>query len=353
MQNKSPNARFGLDINEYSQNVNFQILARSIDFLYLRTSGSATGRFRIDRRFIEYARLARQYGIPVGGYHYSVPSADLTTADVQCDAFIDALQQGFGERNFGDLFPVVDVEAPTNKSISTTTLVNWVDRFRKRFEQKTNRRLMIYTGLFFIQLYDNFRVPGKGYPLSNMPLWIAMYTEIPGNPPFPPDAGGWTRWRIWQYTQEGRIAGMDPPSDLNWGPESLDFLTPPRRVTGLRAGISDGNINVTWNKNTDVDLNGYNLFLNGNWVKTLNKNTTSTFIPISKFINLIPKDSPYIVSISAFDLDGDSSPRAAVTLNRRNDASDSTRNLKGMVKTTKVGETVIVPMWRGIKKVIK
>ena len=88
---------------------------------------------------------------------------------------------------------MVDVEAPTDKSISTTTLISWVDRFRKRFEKKTRRILMLYTGLFFIELYDNFKVPGKGYPLSNMPLWIAMYTNKPSNPPVPPNIGGWTK----------------------------------------------------------------------------------------------------------------------------------------------------------------
>ena len=36
MQDKNPNSRFGVDINEYTQNVQFDILATKIDFLYLR-----------------------------------------------------------------------------------------------------------------------------------------------------------------------------------------------------------------------------------------------------------------------------------------------------------------------------
>ncbi|MDZ4957387.1 muramidase, partial [Clostridium perfringens] len=110
MQDKNPNSRFGRDINEYTQGVDFQTLARTIDFLYLRASGSGSGMFRVDKKFLEFAKGARNYGIPVGGYHYAVPSYDLTTADSQCDEFIDTLQQGFGEKNYGDLFPVLDVE---------------------------------------------------------------------------------------------------------------------------------------------------------------------------------------------------------------------------------------------------
>ena len=56
MQNRNPNSTFGIDINEYTQDVNFTTLARTVDFLYLRASGSATGRFRVDRRFLEFAR---------------------------------------------------------------------------------------------------------------------------------------------------------------------------------------------------------------------------------------------------------------------------------------------------------
>ena len=51
MQNRSDKSLFGIDINEYSQGVDFTVLATTIDFLYLRSSGSATGRFRVDRKF--------------------------------------------------------------------------------------------------------------------------------------------------------------------------------------------------------------------------------------------------------------------------------------------------------------
>ena len=117
MQNKNNKSLFGVDINEYTQNVNFAILTTKIDFLYLRSSGSGSGRFRVDRKFLDYAKSARDYGIPVGAYHYALPSSDLSTADVQCDDFIEILQTGFGEKDYGDLFPTVDVEAPVEKTI--------------------------------------------------------------------------------------------------------------------------------------------------------------------------------------------------------------------------------------------
>ncbi|WP_143318327.1 glycoside hydrolase family 25 protein [Clostridium sp. HBUAS56017] len=309
MQNRNPNSLFGIDINEYSQNVNFTTLATRIDFLYLRSSGSGTGRFRVDKKFLEFARQARNFGIPVGAYHFGIPSYDLNTADLQCDDFIDILQRGFGTRDYGDLFPVLDIETPVDKTISTTALVNWIDRFRKRFERKTRRRLMLYTGAFFIEIYDNFQVPGRGFPLRNMPLWIAMYTKIPGNPPYPKDQGGWTRWRIWQYSEDANVRGVGNPVDANWGPNNIDLLTQPSNVTGLTARRDGGNIVVNWNRVPDVDLLGYNLFVNNYWVGTVDEGDTQ-FV-IKKGTLNVPSGSNITITIEAFDYDGETSKRRA------------------------------------------
>ena len=177
MQNRTDKSLFGIDINEYTQGVDFAVLARTVDFLYLRSSGSASGRFRTDRKIIDFASKARNNGIPEGAYHFAVPSYDLNTADAQCDGFINVLQQGFGDGDYGDLFPVVDVETPTDKSISTTALINWIDRFRKRFEKKTRRRLMLYTGAFFIDEYNIFFVPGNAANAGGVSVSVLEMTQ--------------------------------------------------------------------------------------------------------------------------------------------------------------------------------
>ncbi|SHE34469.1 glycoside hydrolase family 25 protein [Clostridium fallax] len=312
MQNKTSSSTFGPDLNEFKENVDFRVLASTVDFIYLRSSGSGTGSFRVDKKFIEYARGCRNYGIPVGAYHFGVPSSDLSTADSQCDDFINVLQQGFGQGDYGDIFPTLDIESPIEKTITTAELVRWIDRFRKRFEQKTRRRLMLYTGLFFIKIYDDFKV-NNSYPLSNMPLWIAMYKEIPGNPPYPPDIGGWKRWTIWQFTEQGNIKGVDPPVDLNWGPNSIDELKPPSNVSGLSASMDKNYIYVTWNANRDKDLMGYNIYVNSNYIKTLGKGVNYYRIPRSTIS--VPINRPIEIGVEAFDSSGEfSKNRSKVTL---------------------------------------
>ncbi|GAA0122516.1 hypothetical protein UT300018_18320 [Clostridium faecium] len=310
MQNASPDNIIGPDINEYRGDVNYTLLATRTPYCYLRASGSGTGRFRVDTKFFEYVRGLRSVGILTGAYHYAVPSNDLTTADSQCDNFINLLQEAYGPGKYGELMPVIDVETPRDKSISTDTLLDWVDRFRKRFERKTRRRLMIYTGSFFIELYNNFYHSRKGYILSDMPLWIAMYPELPGNPPYPRDAGGWTRWLLWQFTENGEMAGIQPPVDLNYGPTNLDYLTQPRDVQNLKAYGDDRNIYVSWDRNTDVDLNGYNIFLNSEYVGTVGKNATSHTIRLDH----PNKNARYEVGVEAFDVTGDFSQNRAKTI---------------------------------------
>lgn len=305
MQDRNARSTFGVDLNEYSTGVNFRTLATTVDFLYLRSSGSGSGRFREDRKFLEFARESRNYGIPVGAYHYALPSYNLLTADSQCDDFIAILQRGFGNKNYGDLFPVLDVEAPVEPKMDTDALLNWVDRFRDRFEKKTRRRLMLYTGLFFIQIYNNFRKSDGTYPLSNMPLWIAMYRNIPGNPPVPPDIGGWRRWRIWQYSENETVNGVGNPVDANWGPDNLELLMQPRQVRGLTARRDNQYIYVTWTKNDDVDLLGYNIFVDNYWVGTVDKDDTNFRIPLSTIYK--PKNRELNITIEAFDYDGETS----------------------------------------------
>ncbi len=308
MQNKTSRNIIGPDLNEYRGDVNYTLLATQTPYAYLRGSGYGTGRFRIDRKFIEYVNGLKNVGVKTGAYHYAVPSTDLTTADVQCDGFIDILQQAYGPGRYGDLFPVIDIETPLDKSISTDVLLDWVDRFRKRFERKTRRKMMIYTGAFFIDLYNNFYHTKKGFILADMPLWIAMYPELPSNPPFPRDQGGWTRWRMWQFTETGTMPGVNPPVDLNYGPENLDLLTQPRNVRDFRAVATGQEIRMNWTKNTDIDLGGYNIFINSNYVTTLGRDANSYVL---KLANKPSLGERYIMSIEAFDTDGDFSQERA------------------------------------------
>ena len=115
-----------------------------------------------------------------------------------------------------------------------------------------------------------------------MILWIAHYTAIPGNAPVPPDVGGWTRWRVWQYSESATVGGVTSKVDANWGPDSIDLLTQPRNVAGLTVSRKGNILNVSWKKNTDADLVGYNIFANNYWIGTVDAKDTSFSININQ-----------------------------------------------------------------------
>ena len=221
MQKATEQNLFGADISEFQTITDAEALAKEVDFLYMRASTSRFGYFVEDRKFLLHAAEAESVGIPVGAYHYALPSRDIGDAARQAEAFYNRLMMAFS--GTGDLLPGVDVEQPLDKSISARQIVNWVIAFRDAFEYRAGRKLMLYTGSFFIDLYDDFLVDGV-HPLVSMPLWIAMYPALPSNPEFPRDAGGWNSWRVWQFSDSGRLDGISYPVDLNYGPKTLAEL---------------------------------------------------------------------------------------------------------------------------------
>lgn len=312
MQANNPQSTIGPDINEFSKDVNFQTLSNNSDFIYLRSSASGTGTFRIDQKFIQYAKECRNVGLPCGAYHFALPSSDMSTATSQCDNFIQTLYKGFGNGDCGDLFPVLDVETPSVNQIDVADLVSWIQTFKDRFFQKTRRRIMLYTSAYYIQTFNGFNVPGKGYPLSKMPLWMAYYLDE--NPaPTPPNVGGWTKWTMWQFTDSANHAGVNNPVDLSYGPNNVDVLMPPPEVQNFSCYKSAGSIKMTWSPVNVSDLGGYNLFVNSYYAGTVPPKATSFSVSCSKFY--MPKGKAVVTSIEAFDHTGDvSKKRATCTL---------------------------------------
>ncbi len=217
MQSASPQDLRGIDVSRWQGEIDWQaVRGDNIDFAYLKATEGTTW---VDPKFFENARGGRHAGMPVGAYHFARPDLNQTLKNAVTEAqhFIKIQLQGFG--NFGDIYPVLDLEKPfpkNKKTVSVSYLLSWVDIFKSYFEGETGRTLMLYTGIFFIREYDHFKKPLSGYPLAEMPLWIALFPKSAS--PYttsPPDAGNWNRWTVWQYTDNGRVKGIDGKVDLN------------------------------------------------------------------------------------------------------------------------------------------
>lgn len=104
----------GADISSFQTITDPAQFFTDFSFVYIRAYGSnhSSGG---DTKFVEYVNLAKQYGVPSGGYFFATP--DYTATNLQADAeaqaqlFMDKLQEAYGAGRFGDLVPMLDVEA--------------------------------------------------------------------------------------------------------------------------------------------------------------------------------------------------------------------------------------------------
>jgi GH25 family lysozyme M1 (1,4-beta-N-acetylmuramidase) len=204
----------GINVSHWDGTIDWaQVKASGISFAYLK---AADGKGIVDPNFAFNVSHARMAGMPIGAYYYARPTAPLNPdqARTQAQYFVNAMKQN-GLGDYGDLMPVLDLEEPADPgTMSGNDLALWARTFVDTVKVLTNRQTMLYTGIWFIQQYDDF-----GGTMSDLPLWAADYTYYGDTQP--PISGGWTRWMVWQHTDQGTVPGIAGLVDLDAGPSSL------------------------------------------------------------------------------------------------------------------------------------
>ena len=182
--------------------------------------------------------------------------------------------------------PVLDIEPPLGEidiGLTGKQIVDWSKVFSDHFKLYTGRTIMIYTNRSF---WNDWKVTPEINTLKDSPLWNAEFYEFSNYLNFSDDTpmafGGWKGWNIWQFSQSAIIGGYTR-MDANWCP-SLDLITPPAKPINLNGfNSSQGTVNLSWNKNTEIDLKGYNVYTDGVWISTNIKNfITITGLTVGK-----------------------------------------------------------------------
>lgn len=218
METRTSTDIYGVDLSSYQGNVDWgKMKAKNVQFVICRAYGSAhegTG----DTHFETYVSQARANGIPVGSYYFATPTPpfNLDQARQQAQQYIDKLHSGFGEGNYGDLIPFLDVEhnpfAQAGQNITDLAkpeLISWIQEFTRYFESRTHVRLGIYCNEWFMKDPTMMAFTDEELiPLANMPLWVAEFEKYWGatriaNNPAPNNFGGWTSYVAWQFSENG------------------------------------------------------------------------------------------------------------------------------------------------------
>lgn len=193
----------GVDVSYYQGKIDWSAVAKtSVKFAIVRVSD---GEVFSDPRFDENWKGAKAAGLVRGLYQFFRPAQDPVK---QADLVIDALASDpIGE---GDLPVVLDVE--TSDGVSNATLRSRMKTWLQRVESATGKRPIVYTAAFMQN------VVGGGF--ADYPLWVANYTtQCPLVP------SGWTSWGMWQYSDHGKVSGIQGNVDRDvWNGSLSDLL---------------------------------------------------------------------------------------------------------------------------------
>jgi len=195
------NKLFGIDISHYQGFVNWKMMNQTaegktsfnnkteISFVIMRAT---VGEDLEDEQFATNWPSTKKYGIIRGAYHYYRPDENSIK---QADNFISVVTL-----EKGDLPPVLDIEAvPNLQSIKSIKkgLIKWLNKVEKHFGIKP----IIYTSDSY---YKDFL---SDTTFQNYTFWIANFNRVK-QPQF-------KKWKIWQFSETGRINGINHNVDFN------------------------------------------------------------------------------------------------------------------------------------------
>ena len=183
----------GFDVSEYQSLIDWEKTYNidesfEMSFVFIRATA---GKNKIDKRFKENWKNAKQRNLICGAYHYYRPNEN---SFEQANNFIKIVKL-----KKGDLPPVLDIEKlPKTQSIDNLKLglKRWLEVVEKHYKVKP----IIYSGESYYNdfLKDEF---------SDYPFWIANYNfwikEIKNE------------WDFWQFTENGKLEGVKGRLDLN------------------------------------------------------------------------------------------------------------------------------------------
>lgn len=204
----------GIDVSYWNAGIDWpKVRAAGQRYVFVKAS---EGDGYLDPTFDDHWRCAKAAGLLRGAYHFFRSNVD---AKRQASKFIEYVKS---MNDDGELPPVLDIETSDGQSRDKiiSRARSWLDLVEAAF----NRKPIIYSGQSFLQ--ESFSETGGGPPAwaRDHPLWIAQYptSYVEGSQPYLPR--GWFKWTFWQYSERGRVNGINTRVDLNLFNGSLEEL---------------------------------------------------------------------------------------------------------------------------------
>lgn len=211
----------GIDVSKYQGRIDWEAIANNenIKFVYIKATEGAT---YTDPNFERNIAEARKHGVKVGCYHFLRSSSTIDDQFENIKQHIRREEQTF--------VPMIDVE--TKGKWNNEQLVDSLHALAVKIYEYYHCAPIIYT---YVNFYNRY-LAGR---FTNYPLFIARYTDDE------PVLSDGTPYVIWQFSERGRVPGINGNVDLNrFGPGySLhDIFIISQRIkgnTGIDISVED------------------------------------------------------------------------------------------------------------------
>lgn len=194
----------GVDVSNHQGMIDWDAAKNSglVDFAIIKTS---EGTDFVDDWWVRNVTECRRLNIPLGTYHYTLPSSCDAVAEAQHYVRVrSALGVLPGESHWGDH---EDPALPVGGAAGS---------YAARWRAEVRRLVSDDSGVYTYPSYITER--NMGVPeLADAALWYASYDGAMGPVPAP-----WPRVAIWQYTAFKSIAGIGDRIDCNWFEGTVD-----------------------------------------------------------------------------------------------------------------------------------
>lgn len=178
----------GIDISHHQIRINWSKVDKKYKFVLMKAT---EGKDFMDTDFLYNWNKAQLNGFKVGAYHFF---SMLSSGEEQASYYISKVPKS------KDSFPpIIDVEL--SKKYDKAKVIKELKNMIKILEDRYEKKVIIYTDY---KSYNNFI---KNELIAN-PIWIRDIRKKP-------TIFEKNRWIIWQYSNRGRVKGIDGFTDKN------------------------------------------------------------------------------------------------------------------------------------------
>lgn len=195
----------GVDVSAYQHPngaaINWATVAQTEEFAVVKATEGMSGNYD-NAWFGRDVDGAKQAGLVVGTYHFADPGTPVVDDAVgEARHYWDVIKS---RQVAGVLPPTLDVES--NKGLTQAQMRSWIGTFMTEIKRLSGKTPILYT---YPSFWDD-KVATDSF--AGYPLWIAHYGAT--SPRIP---GGWTSWKMWQYTSSAAVSGIpDSTIDRNY-----------------------------------------------------------------------------------------------------------------------------------------